>query len=57
METGLSDFHKMIAAVMKTSYQKIEPRVINYRDYKGFSNEWFRVTKTLAILQMLAILC
>ena len=42
IETGLSDFHMMIVTVMKTSYRKIEPRVINYRDYKSFSNEGFR---------------
>ena len=42
IETGLSDFHKMIITGLKTSYQKIEPKVINYRDYKSFSNEWFR---------------
>ena len=42
IETGLSDFHMIIVAVMKTSYRKIEPRVINYRDYKSFSNEGFR---------------
>ena len=42
IETGLSDFHKMSVMVMKTSYQKIEPRVINYRDYKSFSNKGFR---------------
>ena len=42
IETGLSDFHKMIVTVMKTSYRKIEPRVINYQDYKSFSNEGFR---------------
>ena len=42
IETGLPDFHKMIVTVMKTSYRKIEPRVINYRDYKSFSNEGFR---------------
>ena len=41
-ETGLSDFRKMITTVMKISYRKIEPRVINYRDYKSFSNEEFR---------------
>ena len=35
-------FHKMIVMVMKTSYRKIGPRVINYRDYKSFSNEGFR---------------
>ena len=27
---------------MKTSYRKIEPSVINYRDYKSFSNKGFR---------------
>ena len=32
----------MIVTVMKTSCQKIEPRVINYWDYKSFSNEGFR---------------
>ena len=32
----------MIVTVMKTSYRQIEPRVINYRDYKSFSNEGFR---------------
>ena len=42
IETGLSDFHKMIVTVMKASYWKIEPRVINYRDNKSFSSEGFR---------------
>ena len=42
IETGLSDFHKMIVPVMKTCYGKIEPSVINYHDYKSFSNEGFR---------------
>ena len=42
METGLSDFRKMTVTVMKTSYWKIEPRVIIYRDYKNFFNEGFR---------------
>ena len=41
IETGFSDFHKMIVKVIKTSYRKIEPKVINYRDYKSFSNEEF----------------
>ena len=30
VETGLSDFHRMTVAVMKTIF---EPRIINYRDY------------------------
>ena len=42
IETGLSDFHMMIVTVVKPSYQKIEPKVINYRNYKSFSNEGFR---------------
>ena len=32
----------MIVTVMKTFYRKIEPRVINYLDYKSLSNEGFR---------------
>ena len=32
----------MIGTVMKTSYRKIEPRIISYGDYKSFSNEGFR---------------
>ena len=32
----------MIVTVLKKSYRNIEPRVINYRDYKSFSNEGFR---------------
>ena len=35
IETDLSDFHKTIVTVLKTTYQKIGPTVINYRDYKN----------------------
>ena len=42
IETGLPDFQMMIVMVMKTSYQKIDPRVINYWDYASFSNGRFR---------------
>ena len=41
IEAVLLDFHKMIVTVMKTSYRKIEPEVINFRVYKSFSNEGF----------------
>ena len=65
IETGHSDVHKMIVTVMKTSYRKTELRIINYGDYKNFSNKGFRellllenlkgklsqtLTKALAIL-------
>ena len=42
VETGLSDFHKMVVIVMKTPYRKSQPKTIHYRDYKNFSNDIFR---------------
>ena len=36
--TGLSDFNKMIVAVMKMHFPKMKPRVIRYQKYKKFSN-------------------
>ena len=42
IETGLSDFHKMIVTALKIYFQKREAKVINYRDYRNFSNEEFR---------------
>ena len=42
IETGLSDFHLMTLTVMKKSFRKFHPRLINYRSYKNFSNEAFR---------------
>ena len=42
IETGLSDFHKMIVTVMKGTYQKLDPKIIHYRDYNTFCNDSFR---------------
>ena len=41
-KTGLFDFHRMILIVTKMTFQKLKPRVMNYRDYKHFNNERFR---------------
>ena len=41
VETGLSDFHKTVT-VMKTFFEKLQPRVVNYRDYKYFDIDKFR---------------
>ena len=41
IETGLSDFHKMIVAVMKIHFSKMKPRVVRYRKYKTFNNDAF----------------
>ena len=42
IETGLSDFHMMTVTVMKTTYEKLKPSIVNYRDYKNFCNDTFR---------------
>ena len=42
IETGLSDFDKMTVTVTKTSYEKLKPRIINYRNYKNFCNDIFQ---------------
>ena len=42
IETSLSDFHKMLFTVMKTTSEKLKPNIINYRDYRKFSNDKFR---------------
>ena len=44
LETGLSDFHLMTVTVMRKTFKKMRPRVINYRSYRDFSNERFRVS-------------
>ena len=40
IETGLSDFYKMVA-VMKMHFPKMKPQVISYRKYKEFHNGTF----------------
>ena len=42
IETGLSDFHKMVVTVLKTTYQKTGPTIVNYRDYKNFTEQTFK---------------
>ena len=41
-ETGLSDFRLLTVTEFKRSFQKLKPKIINYRDYKNFDNEKFR---------------
>ena len=40
--TGLSDFHRMVVTVMKTTFPKAEPKIVYYRDYKKFDLLVFR---------------
>ena len=41
-ETGLSDFPKLTLTVLKTHFPRLKPNIVNYRDYKGFVNDYFR---------------
>ena len=40
--TGLSDFHNMTITVMKTTFPKLPPKIIYYRDNKNFVRKDFR---------------
>ena len=42
VETGLSDFHKMTITVYKGRCKKLDPQIINYRNYKKFDGIKFR---------------
>ena len=35
IEPGLSNFHKMVVAIMKMHFPKMKPRVIRYSIYKN----------------------
>ena len=47
--TDLSDFHKMIITVLKSSFIKLKAREKYYRDYKNFSSNSIRVDLTLSL--------
>ena len=49
ISTGLSDFHKMIITVLKSSFIKLKAREMYYRDYKNFSTNSFREDLTLSL--------
>ena len=42
LSTGLSDCHKMIVTVLKTTFKKAKPKGIFYRSYKYFDKNKFR---------------
>ena len=41
LETGMSDFHKLIITILKVKPDKLPPRIIKYRDYKNFESNAF----------------
>ena len=42
VETGLSDFHKLVVTVLKLYFLKQKPNIQTFRDYKRFQNDLFR---------------
>ena len=42
VNTGLSDFHVMIVTVLKTTFPKVKPKTLVYRDYSKFIQQDFR---------------
>ena len=42
METSISDFHKMVIAVLKIFYIKQKPKIIHYINYKTFNANLFK---------------
>ena len=43
VETGLSDFHKLIVTILKLPFPKQKPNIQTFRDYKRFKNDLFRL--------------
>ena len=42
VETGFSDFHHVVYTILKTTYDRLPPKVISYRCYRNFSEPQFR---------------
>ena len=55
LETGLSDFHKLIVTIMKTKHECFPPKIINYRDYKNFDTKTFKDTLELTLKNISSI--
>ena len=43
IETGISDFHKLVVTVLKMFYKKQKPKIIQYRNCKTFNKQLFRI--------------
>ena len=41
LETGLSDFHKMVFTCMKSTFVKLPAKTLTYRNYKNFDKDKF----------------
>ena len=49
VETGISDFHRMILTQLKLTFEKLPPKTITFRDYKHFNKDKFERDLVLAL--------
>ena len=49
-ETGFSDHHHMIYTILKSTFEKVAPKKITYRDYKAWSLEKFKQELTMNLV-------
>ena len=55
LETGLSDFHKMVLAAFKSESPHQKPKMISYRNYKHFDkNNFAKEIKNTLIIQTIS---
>ena len=57
VETWSPDFHKVVVTVMKTTYSKLEPRIVHYRDFKYLCNCSFKESLQKTISQNWGVGC
>ena len=43
IKTGFSNFHKLVVTVLKMFYKRQKPKIIQYRNYKTFNDQLFRI--------------
>ena len=41
-ETSLSDFHKLVVIILRSSFEPLPPKIIKYRNLKKFDEDKFR---------------
>ena len=41
-ETDLSDFHKLVVTILQTGFKLLPPKIIKYKNYKGFDEDKLR---------------
>ena len=52
IETGISNFHKLVVTVLKTFYKRQRPKIIHDRNYKNFENNNFRQDLKIELLNL-----